>query len=118
MSNKVVNEDTTTQRESISELLEKLAKNSAVVVHDEIELVIQGAREKMRAVRIGVLTIATAAVIGLAAFFSICAALIIGLTSYMDPVIAAFVTGAALGLISVVTAFIGYKQLKKAILKT
>jgi VIT1/CCC1 family predicted Fe2+/Mn2+ transporter len=88
------------------------------VVHDEIELVVQGIREKMRAARSGVLTVVIGAVIGFAAFLSLCAALIIGLTSYMAPVIAALVTGAALALIGVVIAFIGFKQLKKSILKT
>ena len=118
MNNKVVNKDPTAQRESFTELLGQLAHNSAAMVHDEIELVIQGIREKVRAVRSGVLTVATGVVISFAAFMSLCAALIIGLTSYMAPVIAALVTGAALALIGVVIAFIGYKQLKKSILKT
>jgi VIT1/CCC1 family predicted Fe2+/Mn2+ transporter len=118
MNNKVINKDPITQRESFNELLGQLANNSAAVVHDEIELVIQGIREKVRAVRSGVLIVATGAVIGFAAFMSLCAALIIGLTSYMAPVIAALLTGAALALIGVVIAFIGFKQLKKAILKT
>ena len=85
MNNKVVNKDPTTQRESFSELLGQLANNSAAVVHDEIELVIQRIREKVRAVRSGALTVATGAVISFAAFMSLCAALIIGLTSYMPP---------------------------------
>jgi len=46
---------------------------------------------------------------------SLCAALIIGLTSYMAPVIAALVTGTALALIGVGIAFIGYKKLTKSI---
>ena len=116
--NKVINKDPTTQSDSFTELLGQLANNSAAVVHDEIELVIQGIREKVRAVRSGVLIVATGAVIGFAAFMSLCAALIIGLTFYMAPVIAALVTGAALALIGVVIAFIGFKQLKKTILKT
>ena len=85
MNNKVVNKDPTTQRESFTELLGKLANNSAAVVHDEIELVIQRIREKVSAVRSGVLTVATGAVISFAAFLSLCAALIIELTSYMAP---------------------------------
>ena len=118
MNNKVVNKDPATQRESFTELLGQLASNSAAVVHDEIELVIQGVREKARAVRSGVLTVATGAAIGFAAFLSLCAALIIGLTSYMAPVTAALLTGAALAFIGVVIVLIGYKQLKKSILKT
>jgi VIT1/CCC1 family predicted Fe2+/Mn2+ transporter len=117
MNNKVVNKDPTIQRENLTELLGQLANNSAAVFHDEIELVIQRIREKVRTVRSGVLTIATGAVISLAAFMPLCAALIIELTSYMTPVVAALVTGAALALIGVVIAFIGYKQLKKTVIK-
>ena len=105
-------------RESFTELLGQLASSSAAKVHDEIELLIQGIREKARAVRGAVFTIAIGAAIGWAACMSLCAALIIGLSAYMAPVIAALVTGAALALIGVVIAFIGYKQLKKSNLKT
>ena len=118
MNTKAVNKDPTVQRESFTELLGQLANGSASRVHDEIELVIQGIREKVRAVRSGVLTVAIGAVISFAAFMCLCAALVIGLTSYMAPVIAALVTGAALALIGVLIAFIGYKQLKKSNLKT
>ena len=118
MNNKEVTKDSATQRGSFTELLGQLANHSAAVVQDEIELVIQRIREKVSAARSGVLTVATGAVIGFAAFLSLCAALIIELTSYMSPVIAALVTGAALALIGIVIAFIGYKQLKKSIFKT
>jgi hypothetical protein len=118
MNNKVVNKEPATQRESFTELLGQLAKNSAAVVHDEIELVIQRMREKVEAVRSGVILLAIGAAISFAAFMSLCAALIIGLTSYMAPAIAALVTGVLFALIGVVIAFIGYKQLKKSILET
>ena len=118
MNTKAVNKDPTVQRESFTELLGQLANHSAAVFHDEIELVIQRISEKVRAVRSGVLTVATGAVISFAAFLSLCAAWIIELTSYMAPVMAALVTGAALALIGVVIAFIGYRKLKKSILKT
>lgn len=108
----------TIQRETFTELLGQLAGNSAAVVHDEIELVIQGIREKTRAVRSGAVMVATGAVIGFAAFLSLCASLIMGLASYMAPVIAALVTGAALALVSVVIVLIGYTHLKKSVLKT
>jgi hypothetical protein len=117
MNSKAVNKDPATQRESLTELLKQLANNSAAVVHNEIELVIQGVREKERAVRGGVLTVAAGMGISFAAFLFLCAALYIELAAYMDPVIAALVTGAALALIGVVVAFIGYRQLKKSFLK-
>jgi hypothetical protein len=117
MNNKVENNDSTPKRESFSELLGQIANNSATMVHNEIELVIQGIREKFRAVRSGVLIVATGAVISFAAFMSLCAAMIIGLTSYMAPVIAALITGGTLSLIGLIIALIGYKRLKKSILK-
>ena len=118
MNSKVANNGTTTQRDTLSEMLGQLANNSADVVHNEIELVIQGIREKATAVRSGIVTVVTGAAISFAAFLSLCAALIIGLSSYMAPIMAALVTGAALALIGVVIAFIGYRQLKKSIRNT
>ena len=118
MNNTAVQKDPTTPRESFTELLGQLANNSAAVIHDEIELVIQRIREKVAAVRSGILTVAIGAVISFAAFMSFCAALIIELTFYMTPVMASLVTGAALALIGVVIVFIGYRQLKRSILKT
>jgi len=113
MSNKSVDKDAAAQNESFSELLGQLAKSSAVVVHDEIELVIQRIREMVKAARNGVLLIATGAVIIFGAFMCLCGALIIGLSSYMSPVNAAIVTGLALALVGVVMAYSGYRQFKK-----
>jgi VIT1/CCC1 family predicted Fe2+/Mn2+ transporter len=113
----MANQNPTARRESFSELLGQLANSSAAVVHDEIELVAQGIREKVKAVRGGVLTVLAGAVISFGAFMSLCAAVIIGLTAYMAPVFAALVTGAAIALIGVVITVIGYRQLKKSILK-
>lgn len=110
--NKMSTKDPAIHHESIPELLGNLAKSSAAVVHDEIELVIQRVREKIRSVRNGVLLVATGAFISFAAFLSLCAALIIWLTNYMSPVIAALVTGIVFVLAAVVIAYIGYRQLK------
>jgi len=115
MNSKMVNKVPAADRESFTELLGQLAGNSAIMVHDEIELLIQRIREKMRAGRSGVLTVAAGAAIGFASFLCLCAAMIIGLTSYMSPVNAAIVTGGSLALISAVIAFTGYRQLKKPI---
>jgi VIT1/CCC1 family predicted Fe2+/Mn2+ transporter len=115
MKNKAVDKDSSTQRESFSELLGRLANQSAAVVRHEIELITRGIREKAAASRSGVLALLAGAFIGFAAFLALCTALIIGLTSYMSPGMAALVTGAALAFIGVVIAFIGYKQVRKSI---
>jgi VIT1/CCC1 family predicted Fe2+/Mn2+ transporter len=118
MENRMVNNDIVTKRESLTELLEQLANNSATMVRDEIQLVVQGIREKVAAVRTGVITVTIGAVILFAAFMSLCAALIIGLAHFMAPVIAAIVAVGVLALIGGIIAYIGYKQLKKAVSKT
>jgi hypothetical protein len=118
MNNNGVNKNATGQRDSFTELLGQFASNLTAVVHNEIELEIQGIREQVTAARSGVLTVVIGAAISFAACMSLCAALIIGLTAYMGPVMAALVTGSALAVVGVVIVFIGYKQLKKPILKT
>ena len=116
MSNKELN-DPAAQSESFIGLIGKLFKNLATMVRDEIELVVQGVREKIRGICNGVLTVAVGAAVIFAAFLSFCAALIIGLTYYMNPVVAAIVTGVALALIGTIITLIGYKQLKESIHK-
>ena len=118
MNNKLVNKDNITQRDSFSELLGQLANNSATVVHDEIQLVIQEIREKMTAGRSGVITVVIGAGISFAAFMCLCAALIVWLTSHMTLIMASLVTGAALALVGGIIAFIGYRQLKRSKRKT
>jgi hypothetical protein len=118
MNNKAVHKDPPPQRESFTELLGQLAKNSAAVVRDEIELVIRRIREKVTAGRRGVLLVATGAVISAAAFMSLCAALIICLTAYMAPAMAALVIGVVLAVLGGVIAFIGFQHLKKSVLET
>jgi len=63
------------------------------VVHDEIELVIQGIREKVKAVRSGVLIVVTGAVIIFAAFNVSLARHCSSNSLLNGPVIAALVTG-------------------------
>jgi hypothetical protein len=101
---------------TITELLGQLANNLAALIHNEFELMTQSVREKARGVRSGILIVAIGAVISFAGFLSLCAALVIGLTYYMSPVSAALVTGAALALIGVVSASIGYKRLQRSII--
>lgn len=113
MNNNGGKKDSATPRESLIDLLVQLVNNSAAVFHDEIELAIQGIREKVKAVRGGILTIATGALISFAALLSFSAAVIMGLTSYMSPVSAALVTGTALAFIGGFITFIGYRQLTK-----
>lgn len=115
MDSKGANQDPAIQAESFPELLDRLVKSSAAMVHDEIDLVIQQIREKGRALRNGVLLVAIAAVFAICGLGSLCAALMIQLTAYMSPAIAALVTGATVILVGIVIAGIGFGKLKKSI---
>lgn len=115
MEHKALTKDAVHERESLTDLLSQLASNSAAVVHDEIELVIQKGREKVRLVRSGVVTMAVAGVIGFAAFLVFCTALIIWLAYYMDLVFAVLVAGVALAVVGIIVAYIGYQTVMKAI---
>ena len=118
MNNNAVNKESSTQRDSFSELLGQLANQSASVVHNEIELVERGILEKAKAARRGVLTMLAGTLAGIGAFLCFTAVCILGLTSYMSLLMAALVTGTALAFIGVLIAFIGYKQVKKSIPET
>ena len=113
MDSKGVNQVPAT--ESLPELLGRLAKSSAEVVQDRIDLFLQQVREKGRAVVGGFVLVATGAVFGIAGLVSLCAALIIQLTAYMSPAIAALVTGLVVIFVGIVIAGIGYGHLKKTL---
>ena len=115
MNSKVENIRPKTEIITFTALLGQLSNNLAALIHNEIELMTQGVREKAGIVRSGVLIVAIGAVIGFVGLLSLSAALIIWLTNYMSPASAALVTGATLALIGVVFAYIGYKQLQKSI---
>ncbi|MGK2906319.1 MAG: phage holin family protein [Desulfuromonadales bacterium] len=115
MNGKGVKQTPDTQHESLPELVSRLANSSAAVVHDKIDLVIQQFRETGRAVRGGILLIATGAVFGIIGLGSLCAAAIIQLAVYMSPAIAALVTGLAVVFVGFVIAFIGYGKIKQSI---
>jgi len=118
INNGGINKFPAIERESFTELLGQLASNSATMIHNEIELVIQGFRENARAVRSGGLTVVIGSLTIFAALIFFCAALFIKLTSYMTPFIAALAIGGILTLSGIVIVVIGYRQLKKSISET
>lgn len=118
MNNRDANKFPAIERESFTELLGQLASSSATMVHNEIELVIQGFREKARGIRFGGLTVVIGSLTIFAAFIFFCAAMFIKLTSYMTPFIAALTIGGILALSGIVIVVIGYRQLEKSISKT
>jgi hypothetical protein len=107
----------TMRRESFGELLGQLASQSGALVRDEIDLVKQEMREKVKSLRTGIVILAVGALIGMVALQALCAALILGLSSVMAPAVAALVAGLALAAIGGAAAFFGVRTLKNTKLK-
>lgn len=100
------------QGESLTELLRQLASTSAAVVHDEIELVKQEAREKARGLRSGVVLILLGFFLGLAGLLCFAAALIFFLIPFLGVLNATMATGAGFAALGVIVAFMGIAFLK------
>ena len=105
------------QRDSFGELLAQLVSHSASLVRDEIKLVKQEMLEELQSSRSGAITLVIGAALVWIALLTLCAAVVIGLSVFMGPGMAALVTGAGLAVIGGAIAFIGFRQLKKTTLK-
>lgn len=101
------------QQESFVELLEQLAGNSADLVRNEIALTKQEIRDELRGFRGGLLTVAVGAVLGIIALMTLTSAVVIGLSSYLPPGIAAILTAIGLAVIGFVITLIGFRQMRK-----
>jgi len=118
MNRELTKEDVPTmQRESFGELLGQLVSHSASLVRDEIKLAKQEMLEELQSFRSGAITLVIGAALVWIALLSLCAAVVIGLSVFMGPGMAALVTGAGLVVVGGTIAFIGLRQLKKTMLK-
>jgi uncharacterized membrane protein YqjE len=108
-----MNKTTNLSSESFTELLGRVASDSATLVREEVALAKQEFKEKMAALRNGAIMVAIGAVLVLFALVALLAALIIWLTLYMDAAIAALITAGGLVLIGAIIALIGIMLLKK-----
>lgn len=105
--------DPAARQKSLTELLKQLATSSIAMMRDEIELVIQRSRERLGEVRSGFVFVVVGTAVSFAAFLCLCAALIIGLSPHMSPVVAALLVAGLLAFVGVVFGYIGYRQIKK-----
>ena len=105
------------QRESFGELLGQLVSHSASLVRDEVKLAKQEMLEELLSFKSGAITLVIGAALVWIALLTLCAAVVMGLSAFMGPGMAALVTGAGLVVIGGVIAFVGFRQLKKTTLK-
>ena len=104
-------------RESFGDLLGELATNSAALVRDEIELARHEVGEKLGSLRSGIIVVAAGALIALVAMLTLAAAAVIGLAKFVGPGNAALIIGATLGLAGGFIAVAGVRQIRRASLK-
>jgi Putative Actinobacterial Holin-X, holin superfamily III len=118
MNRELTKEDLSTmQRESFGELLGQLVSHSASLVGDEIKLAKQEMLEELQSFRSGAITLVIGAALVWIALLTLCAAVVIGLSVFMGPGMAALVTGVGLVVVGGTIAFIGFRQLMKTMLK-
>jgi hypothetical protein len=117
MKSDFIQEEAANRRESFGELLNQLAAESSALVRDEIQLAKQEMKEKLQIFRSGIITTAIGVILGFVALEVFCAALVLLLSRYMNPVLAAATTGSLLLLIGGGMAFLGIRLLKKTSMK-
>ncbi len=100
-------------RESFGQLLTQLATHSAALVRDEMALAKQEMRESVRSLRTGIATLAIGALIAWIALLTLAAAAVIGLANFMHPGYAALVVGVGLAIVGGNIVLVGINRLKQ-----
>ena len=100
-------------RESFGQLLTQLATHSAALVRDEMALAKQEMRESVRSLRTGIATLAIGALIGWIALLTLAAAAVIGLANFMHPGYAALIVGVGLAIVGGSIVLVGINRLKQ-----
>ncbi|HEX2965860.1 MAG TPA: phage holin family protein, partial [Syntrophorhabdaceae bacterium] len=108
----------TGSRESFTELLKQLATSSSDMVRNEIALITQELKDKVKALSSGALMVTAAALVAFVALMSLFAAAIIGLSAYMNAGLAALLVGLISVLAAGVFIMAGVRKLKQAVPKT
>ena len=102
---------------SLGELLGELAGHSASLFRDEMALARQEIREKSLKLRGPLVLIALGLAGALIAALCLCAALVVGLTAYLEPWQSALLVGIVLSVAAGVLVALGFSQLKQTDLK-
>ncbi|AFM24087.1 phage holin family protein [Desulfomonile tiedjei] len=112
MNHQSIREHPINRRESFSELVGEILNHSTILARDEVELIKQEAREEVQYLSRGAIKVAIGAAVLLVALIALTAALIILLTYYLEPEVAALLTGIGLGLIGSLLVLVGVRQLR------
>lgn len=105
------------QRESIGDLLSNLAVQSTNLVRDEIALVGREYYEKGKKLRPALIVLAVGAFLAMLASVTLCAAIVLFISQYIDIWISAALTGISLGIIALLMILAGVTRMKQTSLR-
>ena len=115
MNNELEEDFFTPKRETFKDILKQIVNHSSSLVHDEIGLVKQELRERLQDARAGAIILGVGFVFLLVATITLSAAVVIGLSYYIAPGLAALITGVVLGLVGLIAVLNGIKMLKEKV---
>jgi uncharacterized membrane protein YqjE len=101
------------QRESIGDLLSNLAVQSTNLVRDEIALVGREFYEKGKSIRPALIVLAIGAFLAMLASITLCAAIVLVISQYIDTWLSAAIVGGILGVIALLMITISVSRLKR-----
>ena len=105
------------KRKSFGELLGELARHSAALFRDEVDLAVREIREKVKILRGGLIAIVIGAVIGQVALLALCAAAVIKLGALIGFAMSALVIGVGLAAVGGIIVFSGLSRMGQVDLK-
>jgi hypothetical protein len=101
------------QRESIGDLLSNLAVQSTNLVRDEIALVGREFYEKGKTIRPTLIVLAVGGFFAVLAAITLCAAIVLFISQYINTWLSAAITGMILGLLALTMIMISVSRLKQ-----
>jgi hypothetical protein len=105
------------KRETFKDILKQIVNHSSLLIRDEIGLLKQELREKLQDARGGAILLGVGFAFLLAALIILSAAVVIGLSHYISPGLAALFTGVVLGIVGFLAVLNGIKMLKEKVSK-
>jgi hypothetical protein len=108
---------TMSSRETIGHLISNLANQTGSLIRDEFALAKREIEEKVQSVQSVLILIAVGSLLCLIAVLALCAALILGLSKYLEPWLSALIVGGVLGVVAGTVIAFGVNRLKQIRLK-
>jgi uncharacterized membrane protein YqjE len=104
-------------RESLGDLVSRLGSSWAALIRDEVDLVKQELREKVSALKVGLVLMAVGATMCFAALLVLCAAAVTGLAYFIGWLLSTVIIGIGLASIGAIVVLLGLRLLRRSKVK-